>query len=77
MVNPGATVWWIEAATGELRDKRFNSTPRVGFEQEVVIKHATDPIDILVVHDAWAGNEGTVQALERLKEKSRQLRASK
>ncbi len=77
MKNKGATVLWIEEATGELRHKRFNSPPRLGFKTQVEIKHATNPIDILEIHDDWAGNEATTTALERLREKSSRLCASK
>ena len=77
MKNRGATVWWIEEATGELRREYFSSPPRLGFKTEVEIKYATNPIDILEIHDDWAGNEAMITALERLKEKSTRLRASK
>lgn len=70
MANSGATVWWIEEATRELKDKRFSSAPRFGFRDEVLIRYATHPIDILVIPDQWAGSKAMTQAFERLKAKS-------
>lgn len=54
----------------ELKDKRFSSAPRFGFRDEVLIRYATHPIDILVIPDQWAGSKAMTQAFERLKAKS-------
>ncbi|MEM7664562.1 MAG: hypothetical protein AAF250_01780 [Pseudomonadota bacterium] len=74
-----ATVWWIERDTGELCSQSFGTHDIAGsgtFENEVVIKYASDPIEMTTIYHSRAGNAWEQAAMERLRNLSAGMRQS-
>lgn len=73
MAKGGATVWWVEAESGELRHWRFDSLPASGsYLAEAQTKYAADPIVMEVIHDDQKGSEWAKGVPAELAEKARQ-----
>ena len=77
MSKDSATVWWIEADTGELKSQPMGPNDVLGsgtFENEVVIKYARNPVDLTTIYHRRAGNDWERDALVRLRTKSQEMR---
>ena len=78
MSKNGATVWWIEADSGELRSHTLDPHDLLGsgtFENEVRIKYARNPVEIATILHARAGNDWERAELERLRDRAAEVRA--
>lgn len=73
----GATVLWIEEASGEVRSVWISQHQLRGgltYEVEAKIKYAVSPIDLMVVHDTQAGSEWSVAGMQALRDKAETLK---
>ena len=73
MSNDIVTAYWIEADTGEFVSKNMGSADvfRGGtYESEVILKHARNPLEIVIVPSSQRGNDWARSEIKRLKDKS-------
>ena len=80
-VSPkGAIVYWIEKGSAELRSVVLKPHDIPGartYESEVRIKYASDPVEIVPIPLARAGNEWERSEVARLKALAAEIRADR
>lgn len=72
-----ATVWWIEADTGELRSKTMGAWALPAgstFANEVEVRYARNPIEMIVILQNRAGNDWERAEVERLRVLSSEIK---
>lgn len=76
----GAIVYWIEKGSAELRSVVLTPDDIPGsrnYESEVLIKYAVDPVEIVPIQLARAGNDWERNEVARLKALAAELRAQR
>lgn len=76
-MSASAMIYWYERDTGDFNSKHLSIShlrQGVDFESEVRIKYARDPVRVLVISSASAGNPGERFALGELKAEAKSYR---